>query len=309
MPRRRVARDSLLLGHELVEDEQQCGGSVDRHRRGDLAERDPVEEDLHVGERVDRDTRAPDLAGRSGVVRVVPELRRQVERDREPGLPLLEQVAEALVRLLGRGEAGVLSDRPRPPAVHVLVRAPREGKPARKLGRQPLDILLRVDRLDLDARVGLTTVLRRGHALILLPGDARDSPPGRCSEHGRRRRPAAVRGPRRALLRSRHHRGPAGGTRRAHVPDRHAPRRGGRARDRRSRRALLRPPAQGRRLLLERGQDLLPLRRRRPHRQAQREDGQPLLPAGGARLRPPKRQQQARPRAGAPSGPQDRRAR
>ena len=46
-----------------------------------------------------------DLALGARVVGVEPELRRQVERDREPRLALLEQVAVARVRLLGRGEA------------------------------------------------------------------------------------------------------------------------------------------------------------------------------------------------------------
>ena len=119
----RRAGDALLLGDELVEQEQQRRRRVDRHRRRDLVERDPVEQDLHVGERVDRDAGAADLALGERVVGVVAELGRQVERDREAGLPAVEQVAVALVRLLGRREACVLADRPRPAAVHVRVRA------------------------------------------------------------------------------------------------------------------------------------------------------------------------------------------
>ena len=42
---------------------------------------------------VDRDADAADLAARQRVVGVAPHLRRQIERDREPGLPLREQVA------------------------------------------------------------------------------------------------------------------------------------------------------------------------------------------------------------------------
>ena len=61
---------------------------------------------------------SPDLAGGARIVRVVAELRRQVERDREPGLAALEQVPEARVRLLGRGEPRVLPDRPGPAAIH-----------------------------------------------------------------------------------------------------------------------------------------------------------------------------------------------
>ena len=68
------------------------------------------------------------------VVGVVAELGRQVERDREARLAELEQVAEALVRLLRRAEARVLADRPRPAAVHRRVRAAGERELARQLG-------------------------------------------------------------------------------------------------------------------------------------------------------------------------------
>ena len=136
MPRSAVARHALLLGDELVEQQQQRRRRVDRHRRRDLVERDAVEQDPHVRERVDRDAGAPDLAERARIVRVVAELRRQVEGDREPRLPAVEQVAVALVRLLGRREAGVLADRPRPAAVHVAVRAARERDTRRALERR-----------------------------------------------------------------------------------------------------------------------------------------------------------------------------
>ena len=118
-----LAADALLLGDELVEQQEERRGGVDRHRGRDPVERDPVEQRLHVGERVDRDAGAADLALRERVVRVVAELRREVERDREARLPALEQVAEARVRLLGRAVARVLADRPRTAAVHRLVRA------------------------------------------------------------------------------------------------------------------------------------------------------------------------------------------
>ena len=52
---------------------------------------------------------SPAACGRVGVVA---HLGRQVERDRQAGLALLEEVAEAAVRLLGGGEAGVLAHRP-----------------------------------------------------------------------------------------------------------------------------------------------------------------------------------------------------
>ena len=59
-----------------------------------------------------------DLALRLRGVGVVAHLGRQVEGDRQPGLALLEEVAEAPVRLLGGREAGVLAHRPEPAPVH-----------------------------------------------------------------------------------------------------------------------------------------------------------------------------------------------
>ena len=56
----------------------------------------------------------PDLAGGPLVVGVEPHLGRQVESGRQARLALAEQELEALVRRLGRAEAGVLADRPRP---------------------------------------------------------------------------------------------------------------------------------------------------------------------------------------------------
>src|SRR5262249_40925810 len=96
------------------------------------------------------------------VVRVVAELSRQVERDAQSGLPALEQVAEARVRLLRRREAGVLANRPRPAAVHVGVRAARERELAGKL-ELVRRVGVGVDRLDLDAGLGLAAI-GRGHA-------------------------------------------------------------------------------------------------------------------------------------------------
>jgi hypothetical protein len=43
-----VTCDALLLADELIEEQEQRGGGVDRHRRRDLAERDIGEEELHV---------------------------------------------------------------------------------------------------------------------------------------------------------------------------------------------------------------------------------------------------------------------
>ena len=121
-----VARDALLLADADVVREHDRRGRVDRHRGRDVAERDAREERLHVGERVDGDALAADLAERAGVVRVVAHERRHVEGGREPRLAVLREVAEALVRLLRRAEAGELAHRPEATAVHRRIDAARE---------------------------------------------------------------------------------------------------------------------------------------------------------------------------------------
>jgi hypothetical protein len=61
-----VERHALLLGDRHVEAEEDDRRPVDRHRDGDLVERDPVEQRLHVGQRGDRDAALADLAQRAG---------------------------------------------------------------------------------------------------------------------------------------------------------------------------------------------------------------------------------------------------
>ena len=73
------------------------------------------------------------------VVRVVAELRREIERDREPGLTAFEEEAEARVRLLGRAVARVLAHRPGAAAVHRRVGAARERELAGKLELAPVE--------------------------------------------------------------------------------------------------------------------------------------------------------------------------
>ena len=126
MPRSFSDGHALLLADEFVEEQQHGGGGVDRHRRRDLVERDLVEADPHVLDRVDRDAGAPDLAVAERVVGVAAELGRQVEGHREAGRAVLDQVAVALVRVLGGREAGVLAHRPEPVAIHALVDAAGE---------------------------------------------------------------------------------------------------------------------------------------------------------------------------------------
>ena len=155
-PAQRRRRDALLLADGDVEREQDRRGRVDRHRGADVAERDPAEERLHVLERVDRDTLPADLAERPLVIGVVAHQRRHVERGREPGLAVVEQVAEALVRLLRGAEARELPHRPELAAVHRRIDAARERMHA---GIAEVAVIVQLDRV------------RRRQRLVLEPGD------------------------------------------------------------------------------------------------------------------------------------------
>ena len=141
-------RSPWLLRRDDVERQHHRRRRVDRHRRRHLAQSDAAEQRLHVVERVDRHALAADLAQRARVVRVVAHQRRHVERRRESRLAVVEQVAEALVRLLRGAEAGELAHRPEPPAIHRRVDAARE-RDTRRGSRSPrrAQVVLGVERL------------------------------------------------------------------------------------------------------------------------------------------------------------------
>jgi hypothetical protein len=147
--------DALLLPDELVHQQQQGGRRVDRHRRRDLIERDPVEQRLHVLDRVDRDADLADLAVGDLGRAVVAHLRGQVEGHRQARGALLEEVLVAAVRLLGRRHPGVLPHRPQPAAVHRRVDPAGVGVLAGvpELGRrvEPLEVLGAVHGLQREA--------------------------------------------------------------------------------------------------------------------------------------------------------------
>ena len=96
-----VELHSLLLGHSQVHAEQDGRRRVDRHRGGDLTQRDPLEERLHIGQRVDGNAAMADLAAAGGCVRVLAHQSRHVEGDRQAGLAVFQKVVIAPVRLRG----------------------------------------------------------------------------------------------------------------------------------------------------------------------------------------------------------------
>ena len=120
------------LCHRDVHRQQNARRRVDRHRRGDLLQRDLVEQLLHIVNGRNRNAHLPHFALRDRVVRVVADLGRQIEGDAQAGLSLPEQIAIALIGFLRRGEARILAHRPETRAIHRRLDAARIGIFARE---------------------------------------------------------------------------------------------------------------------------------------------------------------------------------
>src|SRR5690606_8033842 len=97
-------------------------------------------------------------AGGHRCIRVVAHLCRQIERNAEPGLAVVQQVVIPAVRLLRRTEAGILAHRPEPAAVHRRIHTARERELAREADRliRPIG---RIQPLDGEPARGLESLL------------------------------------------------------------------------------------------------------------------------------------------------------
>src|SRR5262245_55593489 len=126
-PAREIFLDDVVLGGALearrvypallrerdIQREQPHRRRVDGHRGVDLLDGDAVEQDLEVVEAVHRNTHLADLRHRERVIRAVPALRREIERDREAGLAARQVRPIELVRRPDVGMSGVGAEDPR----------------------------------------------------------------------------------------------------------------------------------------------------------------------------------------------------
>src|SRR6266851_2455436 len=103
------------------------------------------------------------------MVRVAAHLGRQIERNRESGLTLLEQITVTTIRFLGAAEARVLAHRPQPSTIHRRLHATREwvlaGKAELVHKVEAVQIVGIVSAFDLDSRAGDEILLALGSAL------------------------------------------------------------------------------------------------------------------------------------------------
>src|SRR5260370_8460196 len=97
-------------------------------RWGDGLERDTVEQDFHILKRVDGHAALANLAFAGRVIGVVAHERWQIESNGESAAAVFEKIFIALVRFLGRGEAGEHTHRPELAAIASRVNAARVGR-------------------------------------------------------------------------------------------------------------------------------------------------------------------------------------
>ncbi len=117
---------AMTLRHRNIHCQQNAGGRVDSHRSGNFVEWNLVEELLHVMDGGNRNAHLAHFPLCDGIVRIVTDLRWQIERDRQARLSLLEQIAITLIGFLRCGKARILTHGPEARAIHRRLDAARK---------------------------------------------------------------------------------------------------------------------------------------------------------------------------------------
>jgi hypothetical protein len=116
---------ALLFGRDQIAGQHGQHGAVHGHGDADVAQRNAVEQALHVLDGVDGDTGLAYVTARASVGAVVTPMGGKVEGDAQPFLSAKKRLLVEGVRFLGRRKARVLADGPRPARVHAGPQAAR----------------------------------------------------------------------------------------------------------------------------------------------------------------------------------------
>ena len=134
------AGHAALLGGGDEERPDDGRGAVDGHGGGDAVQRQSLQQEVHVGQRIDGHAAGAEFALGPGFVVVVAHERGHVEGDGEAVVAGRQQVVVALVRLLHGAKAAEHADGPGLAAVAGAVDAAREG-----VGAGQVDVALVVE--------------------------------------------------------------------------------------------------------------------------------------------------------------------
>src|SRR5439155_273119 len=115
--------------------------SVNSHRSSDMLYGNTIEQHFHIGEAGYSDSALSDFAFAKRMIRVVTHQRRQIERDRQTCLTLLEQVFEPLIGIERRTEPRELPHGPELSAIAGRVNAARIRRLA---GKAELSLIVKI---------------------------------------------------------------------------------------------------------------------------------------------------------------------
>ena len=152
--------NTLLLRGDDVAGKHRQHAAVHRHRHRHLIERNAVEQDLHVLDRIDRDTRLADVTDDARMVRVVTAMRREIERDRHSlattGKDCGDRTHSILPRWKSPRTGGSSTGAPHTSSAAGRARKARSRGAYRRMG-QPGQVGRRVERLDRQCRPASST--------------------------------------------------------------------------------------------------------------------------------------------------------
>ena len=148
-----VLAHALLFRRHHITGQHRQHGAVHGHGHADLVQRDLVEQDFHVLDRIDGHAGLADVTRHARMVAVIAPVGGQVERHADTLTTGGQRLAVEGIRFLGRGKAGILANRPRPHRVHRGLGAAQIGlKTGQRVGIGQIGgIGCGVQRLDRDA--------------------------------------------------------------------------------------------------------------------------------------------------------------
>ena len=114
---------ALLLSSYNVECQNGQHGSIHRHTDRHLVQGYPLKQALHILNRINRNSRHPNVTRYPRVITVVSSVRCQIKSHTQPLLTCSEVRSIKCIRRFGSRKTSILPNRPRPRCIHRGIRA------------------------------------------------------------------------------------------------------------------------------------------------------------------------------------------